>query len=178
MKKAVLISIKPKWCRMILDLTKRYELRKNRPTNIDLPFTCYIYCTQDKRESDRLEYPANYFGKEVTESMNGKVIARFTCDKIDEISPDELTEEDLKDTGVNIFQARDYADGETLYKWHIRSLITILPPPALSQFVCKKPLRVPPMSWCFVDEKYLPPHEVPDEEIPFAEPDYLGGSGP
>ena len=178
MKKAVLISIKPKWCRMILDLVKRYEIRKNRPSGIDLPFTCYIYCTQKKRESDILEVTENHFGKEVRQKLNGKIIARFTCDRIEEIPPDELTEEDLKDTGVTIFQAQDYADGETLYKWHIRSLITYQPPLSLNQFVCKKRLSTPPMSWCFVDEKYLPPSKIPDQDIPFAEPDYIGGGSP
>ncbi len=42
--KAVLISIAPKWCKLIMDGQKTVEIRKSRP-KIDTPFKCYIYCT-------------------------------------------------------------------------------------------------------------------------------------
>ena len=44
MKKAVIISIRPKWCQMIASGEKTIEVRKNRP-KLDTPFKCYIYCT-------------------------------------------------------------------------------------------------------------------------------------
>ena len=39
--KAVLISIKPKWCELIASGKKTVEVRKTRP-KIDTPFKCYI----------------------------------------------------------------------------------------------------------------------------------------
>ena len=43
--RAVLISINPKWCKLIIDGKKTVEIRKTRP-KIDTPFKCYIYCTR------------------------------------------------------------------------------------------------------------------------------------
>ena len=45
MSQAVLISIRPKWCEKIISGEKTIEVRKTRP-KMNLPFKCYIYCTQ------------------------------------------------------------------------------------------------------------------------------------
>lgn len=42
--KAVLISIRPKWCEKIASGEKKIEVRKSRP-KLQTPFKCYIYCT-------------------------------------------------------------------------------------------------------------------------------------
>ena len=47
MSKAVLISIKPKWCELIASGKKTVEVRKTNP-KLDTPFKCYIYCTKAK----------------------------------------------------------------------------------------------------------------------------------
>ena len=47
MSKAVLISIRPKWCELIASGKKTIEIRKTRP-KIETPFKCYIYCTRPK----------------------------------------------------------------------------------------------------------------------------------
>ena len=47
MSKAVLISIRPKWCEKIASGEKTIEVRKTRP-KLHTPFKCYIYCTKDK----------------------------------------------------------------------------------------------------------------------------------
>lgn len=44
MSKAVLISIRPKWCEKIISGEKTVEVRKTRP-KLKTPFRCYIYCT-------------------------------------------------------------------------------------------------------------------------------------
>ena len=49
--KAVLISIQPKWCELIANGKKTVEVRKTKP-KIDVPFKCYIYCTQGKSKGD------------------------------------------------------------------------------------------------------------------------------
>lgn len=78
--KAVLISIKPKWCKLIMDGQKTVEIRKSRP-KIETPFKCYIYCTENKDTHDLLELHTND-GK--IKKMNGKVIGEFVCDRISE----------------------------------------------------------------------------------------------
>lgn len=40
MSKAVLISIRPKWCEKIINGDKTIEVRKTRP-KLDTPFKCY-----------------------------------------------------------------------------------------------------------------------------------------
>lgn len=46
--KAVMISIRPKWCEKIANGEKTIEVRKTRP-KLETPFKCYIYCTHGKR---------------------------------------------------------------------------------------------------------------------------------
>ena len=53
MAKAVLISIRPEWVEKIANEIKTVEVRKTKP-HLDTPFKCYIYCTNDKKDSDRL----------------------------------------------------------------------------------------------------------------------------
>ena len=65
MSKAVMLSIRPKWCKKIVNGEKTIEVRKTRP-NIATPFKCYIYCTMDHpyisvscMELDKLNYRTN-----------------------------------------------------------------------------------------------------------------------
>lgn len=44
MSKAVMLSIRPKWCEKIVSGEKTIEVRKTRP-KLDMPFRGYIYCT-------------------------------------------------------------------------------------------------------------------------------------
>lgn len=82
MSKAVLISIRPKWCEKIVNGNKTIEVRKTRP-KLDTPFKCYIYCTLPKYPHEDFiatNYPRpQFYG-------GGKVIGEFTCDRIDWIS--------------------------------------------------------------------------------------------
>jgi len=73
--KAVLISIRPKWCELIASGKKTVEVRKTRP-KIDTPFKCYIYCTKDE--------PMYHSGEKFLfgdDWGNGKVIGEFVCKK-------------------------------------------------------------------------------------------------
>ena len=101
MSKAVLISIRPKWCEKIARGEKAMEVRKTRP-KLETPFKCYIYCTKAEnrlvtilKDGDE-NYGETYHGKPVfikTEKgsvcdMYGKrqkIIGEFTCDRIDKI---------------------------------------------------------------------------------------------
>ena len=87
MSKAVMISIRPKWCEKICNGEKTIEVRKTR-TKLETPFKCYIYCTMGHPyisvscgELDKLNYRTNTVGR-----CNGKVIGEFTCDRIDWIT--------------------------------------------------------------------------------------------
>ncbi len=82
MSKAVLISIRPKWCEKIVNGDKTIEVRKTRP-KMDTPFKCYIYCTLPKYPHEDFiatNYPRpQFYG-------GGKVVGEFTCDRIDWIT--------------------------------------------------------------------------------------------
>lgn len=82
MSKAVLISIRPKWCEKIANGNKTIEVRKTRP-KMDAPFKCYIYCTLPKYPHEDFiatDYPRpQFYG-------GGKVVGEFTCDRIDWIT--------------------------------------------------------------------------------------------
>ena len=99
MSKAVLISIRPKWCEPITNGTKTVEVRKSRP-NLPVPFKCYIYCTAGGKGA--LMVKANAGPPAITaksayereqaeafgyEAANGKVVAEFTCNKIGTVYP-------------------------------------------------------------------------------------------
>ena len=52
--KAVLISIKPKWCELIADGEKTIKVRKTKP-KLKPPFKCYIYCCKAPKGWIRLD---------------------------------------------------------------------------------------------------------------------------
>lgn len=94
MSKAVLISIRPKWCEKIINGDKTIEVRKTRP-KMNTPFKCYIYCTiggQDlnipiSQERIMRDYLETGSMKSLNCPLgNGKVIGEFTCDQIDWIT--------------------------------------------------------------------------------------------
>ena len=104
MAKAVLISIRPKWCEKIASGEKTIEVRKTRP-KLQTPFKVYIYCTKAKgrliailKDGDE-NYGEIYHGKPVFIKQDEgsvcdmwgnrqKVIGEFTCDRIYKIDKD------------------------------------------------------------------------------------------
>lgn len=89
MSKAVMLSIRPKWCEKICCGEKTIEVRKTRP-KMNTPFKCYIYCTlQGCNEFFRVD-----LGRDVAKwnrgkwaDRKGKIIGEFTCDRIYELAP-------------------------------------------------------------------------------------------
>ena len=76
--KAILMSIRPKWVAKILNGEKSIEIRKRFPK--DYVGWVYIYCTKGK--------PCLTKSNETKTGLldlNGKVVARFWCDKVEEI---------------------------------------------------------------------------------------------
>jgi len=88
--KSILMSIKPKWVEKILNGEKTIEIRKKFPK--DYVGWVYIYCTKSQPNlKDLRDVP--YFQKFVVSrskiptkhTLNGKVVARFWVDKVEEI---------------------------------------------------------------------------------------------
>nr|DAE20277.1 MAG TPA: helix-turn-helix domain-containing protein [Ackermannviridae sp. ctQad106] len=177
MAKAVLISMRPKWCQKIARNEKTVEVRKTRP-KLETPFKCHIYCTMDHPyisiscgELDKLNYRTNTVGR-----CNGKVIGEFTCDRIYELAPLNHAPDDVeKQACLTREEIVNYLKG-TGYGWHIVDLRIYDQPRELTEFrrpcpndlycetcamysnstgICNNgalPLRRPPQSWCYVEE--------------------------
>lgn len=151
MSKAVLISIKPRWCKEIANRNKTIEVRKTRP-NIELPFKCYVYCTESNTKNPwKLLEIHSSDGK--IHKGNGKVIGEFICDRIEDYwYPFYYNETDcstvLTKLGcLSIDEIWEYGKGKTLYGWHISDLKIYDEPKELSEFGLKRP----PQSWCYVE---------------------------
>ena len=158
MSKAVLISIRPKWCEKIVSGEKSIEVRKTRP-KLQTPFRCYIYCTQGN-DARRLR------------GSWGKVIGEFICDRIDEYDDDTIfsfrhedyarwNDFDLDRACMHPEDFQNYANGKWLYGWHISDLKIYDTPRELREFTGLRqtkfgaePVTItrPPQSWCYVEE--------------------------
>lgn len=96
MPKAVLLSIKPKYCELIANGKKTIEVRKTR-SKLEPPFKCYIYCTQGDKlwvKTERERFFCNgkvagiFNAKDVGGCYlgNSKVIGEFMCNAILSVS--------------------------------------------------------------------------------------------
>lgn len=149
--KSVMISIKPKWCQLIASGRKTIEVRKSQP-NLETPFKCYIYCTKPRYEHEdfiRIDcQKIQFYGGQ-------KVIGEFVCDYILEITPDTygyheycISDDDLNASCLTVNDLWEYANGKTLYGWHISDLVIYDEPKEISEFAMTRP----PQSWCYVEE--------------------------
>lgn len=164
MSKAVMLSIRPKWCEKIASGEKTIEVRKTRP-KLDTTFKCYIYCTQASvryqticgcrmLNSDEL-YRHPEHGIKHGDSielmlcenytkdnfLNGKVIGEFTCDRIFPINVfdnggiQNWLFEHMERSCLTYEELADYiGNGRTGYGWHISDLKIYDTPKKLSEF--------------------------------------------
>lgn len=182
MVKAILMSIRPKWVVMMLNGYKTIEIRKTAP-KCNLPMDVYIWCTNphnsyliDKRVvSNGMYYaitlremhnPNRTVNIEPHSScvLNGKVIAKFTLRKVEEIedsvdisfdgegdcefqteslAPWELREESC----LSERKLEDYIGEGKAYAWHISDLVIFDKPKELSEFGVKRA----PQSWQYIE---------------------------
>lgn len=176
MSKAVMLSIRPKWCEKIVSGEKTIEVRKTRP-KLDTPFKCYIYCTLPKYPHEDFiatDYPRpQFYG-------GGKVVGEFTCERIALIAYDggELssTTNAAFSPATCLTQSEIIAyigDKGRCYGWHMSDLRIYDTPRNLSEFRratdpcdschaeytwecrdCKKmsgDIKRAPQSWCYVE---------------------------
>ena len=111
MSKAVLISINPEWCDLILRGDKTAEVRKTKP-KLETPFKVYIYCTKApkwmKIASDKWE------------QRSGKVVGEFICDKIWELAPLNKAPDDFEEMAcLDRDEIARYLNKIHGYGWHI-----------------------------------------------------------
>ncbi len=176
MRRAVLISIQPKWCDLIVLRAKSLEIRKTKP-KLETPFKCYIYCTKDRK---------GWFNFRTQERFDGKVIGEFMCYDVEAIDvpypaySDKLDKRIIEQSKVPYPALHKYAYHDTIYGWHISDLKIYDKPKELSEFYrecpgvddaglcyeCEKAvgdevdcgvhyelhLTRPPQSWCYVEE--------------------------
>ena len=142
--KAVIISIHPKWCKLIALGKKTVEVRKTKP-KLETPFKCYIYCTSSNVHECLLQ---NESGAKLIHAINyktaipvggyvgnGKVIGEFICDEII----------NAIDIGGNDFYAKScmsleewlkYTDNHKgeMWCWHISDLVIYDEPKEILSF--------------------------------------------
>ena len=148
MSKAVMISIRPKWCEKICSGKKAIEVRKTRP-KMETPFKCYIYCTvgmagydalwvldaSTREKYSLLAVSAYLENPKGANKGNGKVIGEFTCEDIYEIDPTKTIGAGFaEDSCVSSRDIHEYLGGQTGYGWHISDLKIYDTPKDLSKF--------------------------------------------
>ena len=158
--KAVLISIKPKWCELIANGKKTIEVRKSKP-KIETPFKCYIYCTKIK--NTHIDMFLNYDATEnKTHICNGKVIGEFVCDYITPLfnictdnwdylvgSSHDNEKELVSMANLTETELHRYAGGKNCYAWHISDLVIYDKPKELSEFGINRAFQ----SWGYVESE-------------------------
>lgn len=129
--KAILLSIRPEWCDLIIRGQKTIEVRKTRP-KLETPFKVYIYCTKAPQQlitifkdgEETMDGEIHHgkpvfikFNKLLPDSIRGNtqmVIGEFICDDIRRIGPEYcIVKEDIETaiagSCLSIKQVKEYA---------------------------------------------------------------------
>ena len=114
--KSVLLSIQPKWCKLIFSGEKTIEVRKTAP-KLETPFKVYVYQTKHKGKAIVSEALNSVYG-------GGKVIGSFVCDRVRLCIPfglkgHLLSQEVYREMCLTKEQLDKYGGLKTLYGWHI-----------------------------------------------------------
>ena len=176
MSKAVMLSIRPKWCEKIASGEKTIEVRKTRP-KLGTPFKCYIYCSgsgdklwirdaawRERWMNGPIAFLSNAKDCSGMNLSNGRVIGKFTCGRITNLFANSrfwLNENDALHTCLSSDEIRNYANGvNEIYGWHIADLLIYDQPRELSEFTGLRTFKGgfelrkidrPPQSWCYVE---------------------------
>ena len=161
---AIMISIQPEWCGLILDGRKTDEVRKTTPGALT-PFKAYIYCTKGGDKTLlKLIYGKDY------RKMVGKVVGEFVCDRFTCIQIRKDRDEDGIHIGNTAFLRTCLTDRQLLnylagakadkdefdvhgWAWHISLLKVYKEPKPISDFDnFRGSMKRPPQSWCYVRE--------------------------
>ena len=160
----IMISINPKWVTKILSGEKTIELRKDFP-KCSFPCDVYIYCT--KGPTTAINMRTALFGNPADAIRNGKVVAKFTLNKVEEVKfimdwtyggsyttqnslyySDSLKRQScLNTTEIDNYLNKDNNKRDKVgYAWYIEGLKVFDKPRELKEFGLKRA----PQSWCYV----------------------------
>lgn len=142
--KAIMISIRPQHVVNILNGLKTLEIRKRFPK--DYVGWVYIYVTHGRQLLDlRKEDTKDNYRLTISKSnnvrwsypplLNGKVVARFWCDKVEEITP-STTDNFTKDSCLTIQELENYLWSNILFGYaiHITNLEIFDKPKEINEF--------------------------------------------
>lgn len=171
--KAVLISIRPKWCEKIASGEKTIEVRKTRPKQ-NPPLKVYIYCTLPRYPHEdfiETDYPKpQFYG-------GGKVIGEFVCDWIyqyssaDHLYGVDISHEDMARQScltrkqIEAYELKNAPEEGYgyfgVFGWHISGLKVYDKPRELGSLTglhvtrfgaAPYDIKHAPRSWCYVEE--------------------------
>lgn len=146
--KAVMLSIRPEWCKKIANGKKSIEVRKTRP-KLETPFKVYIYCTKGYpmlwKDGSGVFSGGPSYKDYITSphNLNGKIIGEFVCDYI-------VTDKSVGHNStlyaaacMSPAEIASYCTQNEMYGWHISDL---------KIYDCPEELcAVPPQSWYYVE---------------------------
>lgn len=167
-KKAILMSIKPKWCDKIASGEKTIEVRKTRP-KLETPFKCYIYCTKPSYPHEDFIFTDGGEGEIKGFYGGGKVIGEFVCDEIYDIDAEHVPclkeavhgiscDALLSKSCLSAYEMLEYLTAPNRqisieysrgYGWHISDLKIYDEPKGLNEFHLKKPFQ----SWGYIEDE-------------------------
>lgn len=147
--KAVILSVRPQWCKKICNGEKTIEVRKSAPKEV--PFKAYIYATRPKKyykcgavsTSDELLWLANgkvemgdgfkfWADGDEYHCLNGRIIGEFICRGI--MQPFDSLRLMAKESCLTQEDLLTYSNGKPLYGWRIADLKIYDKPKELSEF--------------------------------------------
>lgn len=121
--KAILMSIRPKWCEKIFNGSKTIEVRKSRPS-IPTPFKVLVYETKGATDTPWVDEDGHFIYK-----GRGEIIGSFVCDRIVDIKSSgddcgnywhEWSDEcDIEDMCLSYEELEMYLGKQVGYGWHI-----------------------------------------------------------
>ena len=171
--KAILMSIKPKWVAKILNGEKTIEIRKRFPK--DYVGWVYMYCTKNGDRSIYLPWEfdchienGEYVADCDFEKGNGKVVARFWVDNVDEYSRyDTIKTSEIEKTCLTSTEIWNYANNKKVSFIDISNLEKFDDAKELNEFATTKqqlvyigqmqpilqniPLTKAPQSWQYIE---------------------------
>ena len=176
--KSILLSIKPEWVEKILNGEKTIEVRKQFPK--DYVGWVYIYCKKGEllqRHWQKVDGIGKFitYGRKAKDkdydsphTLNSKVVARFYCDKVEEITTEKWSpskEQDLlKASCLTENQLFDYCNLESrkpFYAIHISKLEIFDRPKYLTEYyktyietekgIYYQVLTKAPQNYCYIE---------------------------
>lgn len=147
---AILLSLKPRFCNLIISGVKTIEIRKSRPA-CALPFKVYVYCSERNTRNPHHILEVHLEGKNYR--CNGKIIGEFICEEIissnDSSNPNYSALEEGSCLSSQELSA--YGREKPLYGWRISSF-HLYDRPQDMETLCTtegNPIHRPPQSWCY-----------------------------